>query len=87
MSQPAPGPTAPSRGTGGFADRTFRSLRVRNFRLFVTGQLLSGIGTWMQWTAAPWLVLQLTHSGVALGVETALGALPILLLGAWGGVL
>jgi MFS family permease len=41
----------------------------------------------MQWTAAPWLVLQLTDSGVALGVDTALGALPILLFGAWGGVL
>lgn len=87
MSETAAGPTAPSRGAGGSVDRTFRSLRVRNFRLFLTGQLLSGIGTWMQWTAAPWLVLQLTHSGVALGVDTALGALPILLFGAWGGVL
>lgn len=87
MTETAAGPAAPSRGAGGFVDRTFRSLRVRNFRLFLTGQLLSGIGTWMQWTAAPWLVLQLTHSGVALGVDTALGALPILLFGAWGGVL
>ncbi|HEX5951065.1 MAG TPA: MFS transporter, partial [Actinomycetota bacterium] len=50
-------------------------------------QLLSSIGTWMQWTAAPWLVLQLTDSGVALGIDTALGALPILVFGAWGGVL
>lgn len=66
---------------------TFRSLRVRNFRLFITGQLLSGIGTWMQWVAAPWLVLHLSNSGVALGIDTALGALPILLVGAWGGVI
>ena len=73
--------------TGGFFDRTFRSLRVRNFRLFIAGQLLSSIGTWMQWVAAPWLVLQLTDSGVALGVDTALGSLPILLLGVWGGVI
>ena len=76
----------PSR-TGGFFDRTFSSLRVRNFRLFIGGQLLSGIGTWMQWVAAPWLVLELTDSGVALGIDTALGSLPILLLGAWGGVI
>src|SRR5256885_12675348 len=65
---------------------TFRSLRVRNFRLFVTGQLLSNTGTWMQLVAQPWLVLQLTGSGVALGIDTGLQFLPILLFGAWGGV-
>jgi len=73
-------------GVAGFFRRTFASLRVRNFRLFIGGQMLSGIGTWMQWVAAPWLVLQLTNSGVALGIDTALGALPTLLFGAWGGV-
>ncbi len=77
---------APQR-TGGFFDRTFSSLRVRNFRLFIAGQALSGVGTWMQWVAAPWLVLELTDSGVALGIDTALGTLPILFLGAWGGVI
>jgi MFS family permease len=75
-----------SAGRTGFLHRTFSSLRVRNFRLFIGGQLLSGIGTWMQWVAAPWLVLRLTDSGVALGIDTALGALPTLLFGAWGGV-
>lgn len=79
--------TDAARPRAGFFDRTFRSLRVRNFRLFIGGQLLSSIGTWMQWVAAPWLVLKLTDSGVALGIDTALGALPILLFGAWGGVL
>ncbi len=87
MEQQTAGPPAPRPPAGGFADRTFRSLQVRNFRLFIGGQLLSGIGTWMQWTAAPLLVLHLTDSGVALGVDTALGALPILLFGAWGGVI
>lgn len=85
MEQRTAGSATPP--SGGFRDRTFRSLRVRNFRLFIGGQLLSGIGTWMQWTAAPLLVLHLTNSGVALGVDTALGALPILLFGAWGGVI
>ena len=37
--------------------------------------------------AAPWLVLNLTGSGVALGIDTALQFLPILLIGAWGGVI
>ena len=69
-----------------FLRRTFQSLGIRNFRLFVGGQLLSGIGSWMQWTAAPLLVLQLTGSGVALGIDTALSFLPILLFGAWGGI-
>ncbi|HEX9124018.1 MAG TPA: MFS transporter [Actinomycetota bacterium] len=71
----------------GIVRSTFASLRIRNFRLFIIGQLVSGIGTWMQMVAAPWLVLQLTNSGVALGIDTALQYLPILLLGAWGGVI
>jgi predicted MFS family arabinose efflux permease len=52
----------------------------------VVGQLLSNVGTWMQLIALPLLVLQMTNSGVALGLVTALGYLPILLFGAWGGV-
>ena len=66
---------------------TFRSLRVRNFRLFIVGQILSNTGTWMHWVAAPFLVLQLTGSGVALGIDAALMFLPLLLFGAWGGLL
>jgi MFS family permease len=68
------------------ASETFRSLRVRNFRLFIIGQVLSATGTWMQSVAAPFLVLRLTHSGVALGIDTGLTFLPILLFGAWGGL-
>ena len=68
--------TAPA----GYFRRTFESLRVRNFRLFVIGQLISTTGTWMQFVAQPWLVLQLTHSGTALGIDTALTFLPMLLV-------
>jgi MFS family permease len=74
-------------GVGGVTGGTFRSLRIRNFRIFILGQIISTTGTWMQLVAQPWLVLQLTGSGVALGIDTALGFLPILLFGAWGGVL
>jgi MFS family permease len=70
-----------------YLQRTFASLRVRNFRLFIAGQLVSGIGTWMQWVAAPLLVLRLTGNGTAVGIDAALTFLPILLFGAWGGVL
>lgn len=67
--------------------RTFRSLRIRNYRLFFFGQLVSVTGTWMQTVAQSWLVLNLTGSGVALGVTVALQFLPMLLFGMWGGLL
>jgi MFS family permease len=67
--------------------RTFRSLRIRNYRLFFVGQLISVTGTWMQTVAQSWLVLNLTGSGVALGVTVALQFLPMLLFGMWGGLL
>jgi MFS family permease len=65
---------------------TFSSLRIRNYRLYFTGQVISNSGTWMQSIAQAWLVLQLTGSGTALGLVTALQALPVLLLGSFGGV-
>jgi MFS family permease len=67
---------------------TFRSLRVRNYRLFFLGQLVSVTGTWMQVVALGWLVLEISHnSAVAVGVITALQQVPVLVFGAWGGVL
>ncbi len=65
----------------------FRSLRIRNYRLFAIGQLVSLTGTWMQRVAQDWLVLELTNSGTALGVVTALQFGPSLVFGLWGGVL
>jgi MFS family permease len=73
---------APSTGPQG----SFRSLRVRNYRLFAGGQLVSLTGTWMQMTAQDWLVLQLGGGGVGLGLVLALQFLPILLFGLYGGV-
>lgn len=65
----------------------FRALRVRNYRLFWFGQIISLSGTWMQTTAQAWLVLQLTQSPFALGLVTTLQFLPIMLLSLVGGVL
>jgi MFS family permease len=70
-----------------FSNATFRSLRSHNFRLFFGGQIVSQTGTWMQMVAIGLLVLDLTDSGVAVGLVTAAQFLPILVLGAWGGVL
>ncbi len=69
-----------------FGENTFSSLRIRNYRLYYSGQIISTSGTFMQSVAQAWLVLELTHSGTALGVVTALQYLPILLLGPYGGV-
>ncbi|MDT4972202.1 MAG: hypothetical protein QOG22_2345 [Pseudonocardiales bacterium] len=65
----------------------FRSLKTRNYRLYASGQLVSLTGTWMQRVAQDWLVLELTNSGTALGIVTALQFGPSLVLGLWGGML
>jgi MFS family permease len=65
--------------------KAFESLRVRNYRLFFWGQVISWTGTWVQWMAQAWLVLQLTGSGVGLGLVTALQWSPVLVFGAWAG--
>ncbi|HEX6330996.1 MAG TPA: MFS transporter [Actinomycetota bacterium] len=68
--------------------RTFHAVgHSRNFRLFFIGQAVSVSGTWMQMVATAWLVLLLTKSGVALGIDTALAFGPILVFGALGGSL
>ncbi len=66
--------------------RTFGSLAGRNFRVFFIGQAVSQIGTWLQLIAQALLVLDLTNSGIALGLVTACQFTPILLLGSWAGV-
>ncbi len=68
------------------SSRTFAALKVRNFRLYFIGQLISVSGTWMQSVAQGWLVLQLTGSSVDLGIAVALQYLPILLAGSYGGL-
>ncbi|WP_241176031.1 MFS transporter, partial [Modestobacter sp. KNN46-3] len=66
----------------------FRALRVRNFRLYVSANLVSQTGTWMQRIGQDWLVLQLSgDSGVALGITTALQFGPTLFFSFYGGVL
>jgi MFS family permease len=66
---------------------TFSSLRVRNYRLFFFGQLVSVAGTWMQTVAQSFLVLRLTSSGTALGFSIAARFIPILLFGPMGGLI
>ena len=66
----------------------FRALQVhRNFRLFWTGQTVSLIGTWMQQVGVGWLALELTNNAFLVGVVSAAGSFPVLLLSLYGGVI
>lgn len=67
--------------------QTFAALSVRNFRLYILGQTISQAGSWMQLIGQGWLVLRLTHSGVALGFLVALQALPVLFFAPLGGMI
>src|SRR5919112_40818 len=67
--------------------RTFEALKVRNYRLFALGGLVSNVGTWMQRVAQDWLVLVLTGSASALGMTTGLQFLPVVLLSPIAGVI
>ena len=64
----------------------FRALRHRSFRLYFFGQGTSLAGTWMQSVAQGWLVLQMTNSPFYVGLVSALGTLPVLLLSLPAGV-
>lgn len=66
--------------------KTLNALRHRNFRLYVVGQLLSTMGTWMQIIAQGWLVYQLSQSELVLGLVGFASAIPSLLITPWGGV-
>jgi predicted MFS family arabinose efflux permease len=67
--------------------KTFSALRHRNYRLFFAGQLTSLIGTWMQNVAQAWLVFQITNSPFYLGVVSFAGAVPVLFLSLWAGLI
>ena len=67
--------------------RSLQSLSIPNYRRYFAGQVISISGNWMQTVAEMWLVVRLTGSGVSVGLTAALQFLPVLLLGAFGGVL
>lgn len=78
------GREGPDRADGG---GTFAALGVRNYKFYFYGQIVSVSGTWMQSLAQMWLVLELTHNGVWLGLVTATQFLPMMLFGPYGGLI
>jgi MFS family permease len=69
------------------SNSTFSALRHRNFQLYFGGQLISNIGTWMQIIAQGWVVYQLGHSEMTLGLVAFASAVPILIVSPWAGVI
>jgi MFS family permease len=65
--------------------RIGRALRHRNFRLYISGQLVSLVGTWLQVVAQSWLVYRLTDSPLLLGVTGFVGQAPVFFLAPVGG--
>ena len=65
--------------------RTFASLAYRNYRLYFMGQVVSVTGTWMQNIAMAWLILDLTHSPVAVGALALCQFLPFTVFGLFAG--
>jgi MFS family permease len=71
---------------GGRFSHAGRALRHRNFKLFVGGQSISLIGTWMTRLATSWLVYRMTHSALLLGVVGFAGQILTFLLAPFAGV-
>lgn len=77
--------TAPAPRFGQFA-QSFRALRHRNFRLFISGQIVSLVGTWMQNVSQSWLVYRLTHSALLLGTASFCSQIAVFALAPVGGL-
>jgi len=79
---PPPIPVTPAT----WVPHTFRALRHRNFRLFISGQIVSLVGTWMQNVALSWLVYRKTHSELLLGTTWFCSQIAVFALGPLGGL-
>ncbi len=64
----------------------FSTLRIRNIRIYMTGQIVNLLGDWMQQTAQAWVVWELTHKATALGIVAFLSQIPFFIFGPWVGV-
>jgi MFS family permease len=76
-------PIAPPRPV---LSETFAAFRHRNFQFYFGGQLVSNVGTWMQIIAQGWVVYQLGHSELTLGLVGFASAIPTLVVTPWAGV-
>src|SRR5580700_2671019 len=64
----------------------FSTLKLRNIRIYMIGQLVNLLGDWMQQTAQAWVVWELTHKATALGIVAFLSQIPFFIFGPWVGI-
>lgn len=63
------------------------ALKHRNYKIYISGQFVSLIGTWMQQLAMSWMVYRLTDSPFWLGISGFASQLPLFLFGLIAGVI
>ncbi len=80
-------PTTPAPPRTSRWPRSFAALEVRNYRLYLSSQVVATTGLWMQRIAQDWLILELTGSVAAVGIAVALQFAPVLIFGLVGGVI
>ena len=78
--------STPTAQKTGWLPATLRALRHRNFQLFISGQIISVIGSWMQSIAESWLVYRLTGSALLLGATGFASQIPVFLVAPLGGI-
>ena len=66
---------------------SLRSFRHRNYFLYFFGELISLIGTWIQFIAQNWLVYKLSGSELNLGLVNFVALVPLIPLSLWSGSL
>lgn len=66
---------------------SFEAFRFRDFRLFWIGYFISQVGNSMQQMAVSWLLYEMTKSAFQLGLNGAFRAVPMIVLGLFGGAI
>jgi MFS family permease len=64
---------------------SFSPLKNRNLRIYLGGQAISMLGTWMQVAAQSWVIWELTRSESSLGIVVMLNSIPLFVLAPWAG--
>jgi len=67
------------------SDGPFVAFQFRDFRLFWIGYFVSQVGNSMQQMAVSWLLYDMTRSALQLGLNGAFRAVPMIVLGLFGG--
>ena len=65
----------------------FPALKHKNYRIYISGQFISFMGTSMQQLAMSWMIYKLTNSPFWLGFAGFIAQLPMFLFGLFAGVI